>query len=386
MQKLLLKLTTRSELLLDKINSLSEKLIKLDNDLYSESRILYFTLKGLTEDVTAIEGELKALITERDSIQQQNINIAKQLTTSELGYQSIEQSLKAKTNELTSVEKVVQTLNGQLEAVRADKAQKAIEHKKQITTVRTDCETRIEQAKEKSKKSSEKAQTKLQARIDKLEENEAHLRSELAVVEDENKKLRAMLRATNGAQLSNMDFQGKTQGVSFSIVEFNTPLEVKYNDIGGLKLLNEAPYHYQVRRSNGVAINVGQTTWLTAVLPLCADFQDEWNPEISDRLHELLLGKAKTSFPREYKIVQAAKKHPITNHSLLTKSQSDALKKSKLINLFDSISLTRTAFETKLSASNKKMTQEECLALRFVVEKIADQFVDDYDAGKPLAA
>lgn len=219
-----------------------------------------------------------------------------------------------------------------------------------------------------------------------MEENEAHLRSELAVVEDENKKLRAMLRATNGAQLSNMDFNGKTQGVSFSIVEFNTPLEVKYNDIGGLKLLNDAPYHYQVRRSNGVAINVGQTTWLTAVLPLCADFQDEWNPDISDKLHELLLARAKTAFPREYKIVQAAKKHPITNHSLLSKSQSDALKKSKLINLFDSISLTRTAFETKLSANNKKMTQEERLALRFVVEKIADQFVDDDDASNPLAA
>lgn len=185
---------------------------------------------------------------------------------------------------------------------------------------------------------------------------------QLASLQREHSSLCRRFDSTQGKG-DNKRYPGKRPGTSFFINEFEKELPMSLGSAAGVRQLDGANWHFQVTKNDGISIAVVPTIWLTPVLPYCQEFQDDWNPKIAEALCEKMLEKSKVTHPANFKRVAAAKQRPITNNEIFTSQESAALKKSKTISLFDAASLTRSAFFSKISKSNKKLEQEvlECM-------------------------
>ncbi|EGR4213429.1 hypothetical protein NTH44_003602 [Vibrio metoecus] len=233
----------------------------------------------------------------------------------------------------------------------------------QLKLQRQEAKTNLETALNSEKEKSEKAKLK-------IKEKNCALLERINSLEVEANSLAADLRKLNGQQLANAAFPGKSKGVKFTISEFASPIVLRFREKNYTQQLDGANWHFQVSKNDGISINVGTTVWLMPVLPECAEFRDDWNPKITARLHELMMERAKESHPLYYNNVLLAKKVTITTDPIFCKEEVKMLQKSKLITLFDVVSLTYSAFVNSLRSANPNIEDSTCSNIRMKVEEI----------------
>lgn len=363
---------------------LADKLFSTDKELHHTALVMHYSIDNLLNALESAtinampEEHVNALALMRESIDEATGTINSQSAILDkqkvlLGEQQDQLlAMEALQHELTkTTDKLIQVeaLNRHLESEVTALKEKMKNEKKALSTLKIAHSSELESEKKKAKDRSKQAN-------DKLKEKHQKSLDKISNLEREITELARDLQRMNGAPVSNNRYSGKTKGVEFFIHEYSSPLQIKFQTANLVKQLPNAMWHFQVMRSNGVSINVGPTTWCTPVLPDCELFSSEWNPKISQRLHELMLERAAESHPVEYKRTLAAKQHPITTNSLFTELEKKSLQKAKLITLFDSISLTYGAFENQMLTSCKKLTPEECIAIRIKIEMIGEDFVN----------
>lgn len=254
-------------------------------------------------------------------------------------------------------------LDGEVKKLKSKLAETEKAWKAKVKTTQQRADADVSKAKEKSKQAVDKEKEKLRAQKEAYDK----------MVKERNELARDLARY-NGSNVQNDHFKGKSPGVSFFIHEFSSPLKIKILDNSGISPLDDCQWHYQVMRSNGISVNIGVTEWLSPVIPESDEFKSEWNPAISDRLHELMLERAKETHPETYQRVMAAKGEYITNLDVFDESEQTRLKKAKLISLYDAVSLTKYGFTTKIRAQDPNISDEAVTLLRDKIGDIAREF------------
>lgn len=351
-----IELKARSELVLQQINELSAKLTN-QPELYQSSRVMYFALQGIVNKVS----DLVIAASESEKCKEKAEAELVALQKNSLADRIERHTTLAR---LSSIDAEHQTALYRINALQDQLASSEEERLGQVQRHKDHLKDQKEAAAKQLEITKQKAESKDKQRSETI----AKLQLTITNLQREVGEANRELQKTNGVAVNNGTFTGKTKGVRFYIHEYSSPLSIRFSKLNGIGLLEgETNWHYQVMRENGVSINVGPTCWLTPVLPETVEFKDHWNMKISDRLHELMLDRAKGSHPVEYALTMKAKKLPITNHPGLSSEQSEALKKAKLITLFDSVSLTTTAFVNQIKKHNKQVDDSFCLDLKATI-------------------
>ncbi|MFV8387392.1 hypothetical protein ACNO5E_25160 [Vibrio parahaemolyticus] len=220
---------------------------------------------------------------------------------------------------------------------------------------------------ENLRRAEEKAVKKFNVEIAKRQE----LESKYNKLQGDFSSLCRRFDAAEGKSVGR-SFPGKSRDVELFVNEFQKPLPISF--AGGQILASN--WHFQVVKNNGVSIFALPSVWLTPILPLSEEFQAEWNPKISEYLTERMVEKAKVSHPEVYKRTLKAKNLPITNDDIFDTNESAALKKAKLITLYDAASTTEIAFNRIVLSANKKLSSEAVVCMYRKVKQLEAQFFE----------
>lgn len=333
----------------------------------SENKLLTEQLGSLNKELLTFKLEVSTLKGVNSDLTTKLVNLQNEYDALGKSHLKLSGDYSAQTDEIKRLRIAVDTKEKQLIALNAKEAELLKQLNLEISRLNLEIKRVNEHSQKELLSAKEKSATRLKVEQEKVQA----LNVKLHRAEAEIAELSRDLTKMNGAAVGK-PFQGKTRGVQFFIHEYKSPMTIHIQKSSRTRQLENANWHFQVMRNNGVSISVGTSQWLYPILPECNDMKDEWNSDISKALHEFMMANAKVSHPKEYKRVLAAKKLPITTSPLFTDEEKKALQKAKLITLFDSISLTYTAFSYHLQANNKKLTDEQCLEIRRKIETIAD--------------
>lgn len=414
MSKTTTEIIASAQVALKQCRQLTDKLFPVDKGMHHTAAVMYYSLESLVTELQAftspqvavesatsdeLDAKLVAATTkvreQREALLEKTVvikDLKEQLQKSQVEQSQLSKQVETQKAALVEQSTRLQEFDALQSTLSETEAalKRSIANAERLTSEGNAVKLKLKEKESELVDTKRKASETLQAEIETIKsrseslmqkEKQKHQKTQEMLTEQqrENAELAKDLQRVNGVSVKNNRFAGKTKGVEFFIHEYSSPLQLQFQTANLVKQLPKANWHYQVMRSNGVSINVAPTVWCTPVLPECSDFQDEWNMDISNRLHELMLARAKESHPREYARTVAAKNHPITTNPLLTEVERKALQKAKLITLFDSISMTYTAFENQLTKYNKKMANEECIALRVKIEMICEDFIESAD-------
>ncbi|MGR5347339.1 hypothetical protein [Vibrio mediterranei] len=142
------------------------------------------------------------------------------------------------------------------------------------------------------------------------------------------------------------------EGVIFRLKKFNYGAEfrvVPEYDIS--PIINDMPWSLRVYSSFGVGIDVAVNEFLVPIFPMCSEVADVWPEKLSDVIQQHILDEVKSSEPDRLKARKVAKSYTLTTNDAFTENQKSALKKAKMITMFEVGSISYEALMAKLTAT-----------------------------------